>query len=146
MRCIRYIQIIRPHWKLACCLLSFSALGLAAPAITALTWQQKAQNVCQQLDTASKAYQQNNMQQAHFNATMAYFQNYDLNIEPAARKIFQQGHIFEIEQMFSHLNSNMVDNPTPQQIAAIKQQTDALCQAIVSDAKNMDAEQLDYPT
>ncbi len=118
----------------------------ATPAATSQNWEQKAQRVCQQLNTASESYRQNNLQQAHISATMAYFQNYDANIEPAARVTFPQSHIFEIEQMFSHLNANMVDNPSPQQIDALKQQTDLLCQTIVADAKSMDEQHINFPT
>jgi hypothetical protein len=110
------------------------------------SWQQKAQSVCQQLTIAAQAYQKKDMQQAHVNAVMSYFQNYDVNIEPAARVTFPQGHIFQIEQSFSNLNKNMVDNPSPQQIDAITQQANTLCATIMADAKTMDAQHITSPT
>lgn len=125
-----------------------SLLGLSSLAFATATtnWQTKAQSVCTQLNTAAAAYAQNDMKQAHLNAVMAYFQNYDLNIEPSARKAFTQAHIFTIEQQFSDLNKQMVDNPTAAQIKQVQAQTQNLCAALLQDGKTMDADNITLTT
>lgn len=127
-----------PRVILTVTLFSFASLTLAASTSPGNSWQSKAQSVCTQLQTATTAYQNKDLKQAHLNAVMAYFQNYDLNIEPTARLQFPQGHIFDIEQRFSTLNKSMVDNPSPTDLNAIQQQSQQLCQIITDDAKQMD--------
>lgn len=126
------------HTALCLCLLSLATMALANTATNNTTWQTKANSVCAQLQTAMTAYQNQNLQQAHVNAVMAYFQNYDLNIEPAARQYFDQGHIFDIEQRFSSLNKSIIANPNVTQLADVKQQAQNLCQIVMDDAKHMD--------
>ena len=132
------------HTLLAVSLLGLSALALAAAPLNS-TWQAKAKSVCDQLQTAMTAYQGNDLQQAHLNTVMAYFQNYDLNIEPAARQAFDQGHIFDIEQRFSTLNKSIVANPTSAQLMDAKQQAQTLCQIVSNDAEKMDATHVTTP-
>lgn len=133
------------HTLLAVSLLCVGTLALAATPPNN-SWQTKAASVCHQLQTVMTAYQGNNLQQAHLNAVMAYFQNYDLNIEPAARQAFDQGHIFDIEQRFSTLNKSIVANPSAAQLGDVKQQAESLCQIVTSDAKTMDETHVATPT
>jgi hypothetical protein len=103
-------------------------------------WQQQANIVCQKLDATHHAYLQGDLQQAHVNALMAYFQAYDQKIEPAIRMTMGQARVFQTEQAFNKFNSSLVEHPTKEQINTAKQQSQALCQVVVADAKTLDAQ------
>lgn len=122
-------------------LITSSVLQAATPP----NWAQAALSVCQQLQTAAQAYQKQDIQTAHVTAVMAYFQNYDVYIEPTARVTFPQAHIFDIEQQFSNINKSMVEHPTTDQIAAVTQQTVALCKAITDDSAIMQQKNIQIP-
>lgn len=150
-RCLNSGTVSRPSlstssvwrkWFIAFLFFSEVFGGIAYAASAQVSWQEKSQAVCLQLTMAATAYAKNDLAAAHTNALMAYFQQYDLNIEPTARLHFDQGHIFSIEQAFNHLNTQMVSPVTPAEISLVQAQAKALCQVIMNDAKIMDAQHL----
>lgn len=106
------------------------------------SWTEASNTVCTQLQSASTAYNQGKLTEARNTAVMAYFQNYDLVIEPTARLYFPESHIFQIEQLFNQLNTAFVSPSDEASEVKVKTLVDTLCQQLQQDGTILDKKHL----
>lgn len=91
--------------------------------------------ICDQINRSNEAYQNDDLNNAHFFILIAYFKWYDAYIEPPLRKKTSSKHIFAVEQQFRDLSNNMTPNPTNEKKQTISMAAQTLCDTVMADVR-----------
>lgn len=121
----------------------FTSSAIAQSSIT--TWQSIALGICNEINEALMAYQQNDIKSAHTKAMMAYFVGYDATLEPSVRTTLGSQHVFLVEQQFNHYARLLSSGFDIKQLSLVSHTANELCHSVVNDAQAVEEANIPAP-